>query len=254
VLHDRMHTPVGGDGMRRFREAFDADFLQPDGRVVGIRNGRFGFNIPSTVTVSDAVLTFWLNPAMPDISQRLWWTMRHTTVKPNGSGELFPAQRQWDFIDPGNYRIGKDSFSRGAVYLDAQEQAVEKNGARYYPNVSVYSNVQHILARFTRHNAIREMVAFDLPEAWRTGPRLAEAAYPDVLVAKAITDGQALELVLRPGNGAVRSMLAVERLTPGATYGVDGATVDRVTADEDGRAMIEVQLDGRCELSVRPRR
>ena len=269
VLHDRMHTPVGSDVVQRFREAFDADFLQPDGRVVGIRNGRFGFNIPSTVTVSDAVLSFWLNPAMPDIAQRLWWTMRQKTVKPNG-GELFPAQRTWDFIDPGNYRIGKDSFSRGAVYLaasemgddevidevresfDAQERAEVKNGARYYPNVSVYSNVQHILARFTRHNSMREMVAFDLPETWRTGPRLAEAAYPDVLVAKAVTDGRGLELVLRPGNGAARTTLAIERLTPGATYDVSGAAVDRVTAGDDGRGMIEIDLDDRREVNVRP--
>jgi hypothetical protein len=130
---------------------------------------------------------------------------------------------------------------------------VERDGARYYPNVSVYSNVQHILARFTRHNAIREMVAFDLPESWRTGPRLAEAAYPDVLVAKAVTDGRALDLVLRPGNGSVRSALAIERLTPGATYDVDGATVDHVTAGSDGRAIVEVDLGDRREVTVRPR-
>jgi hypothetical protein len=102
-----MHEPVGGDVAERFREAFDADFLQPDGRVVGIRNGRFGFNIPSTVTVSDAVLSFWLNPALPDIAQRLWWTMRQKTVKPNGgSGELFPAQRTWG-VERANEKLAR---------------------------------------------------------------------------------------------------------------------------------------------------
>jgi hypothetical protein len=256
--------------VQRFRKAFDEEFLQPDGRVIGIFNGRFGFHIPSTVTVSDAVLSFWLNPAMPDIAQRLWWVMRQTTVKPNGSGKLLPAQRQWDFIDPGNYKIGKDSFSRGAVYLaaqemgdddvideihdsiDAQDDVQESGGVRYYPGASVYGNVQHILARFTRKNAMREMVAFDLPEAWRTGPRLAQAAYPDVLVARAVTDGAALDLVLRPGNGATRTTLEIERLVPGRTYTVSGAVTDHVESGADGRALVEVELGDRRELTIQP--
>jgi hypothetical protein len=270
ILDDRLHGDgADGDIVPRFRDAFDQDFLQPDGRVVGIRSGRFGFNIPSTVTVSDAVLTFWLNPGMPDVAQRLWWIMRQTTVKPDG-GELFPAQRQWDYIDPGNYRIGKDSFSRGAVYLaasemgdedvidevrasiDEQEEVEEVGGVRRYPNGSVYANVQHTLARFTRKDAIREMVAFDLPEAWRSGPRLGECAYPDVLVARAVSDGQALELVLRPGAEPGRQRLRIERLRPGARYAADGAVESSVVADTRGEAQVEVDLEDRHELRLAP--
>lgn len=270
ILADRLHgNGASGEIVSRFRDAFDQDFLQPDGRVVGIRSGRFGFNIPSTVTVSDAVLTFWLNPGMPDVAQRLWWIMRQSTVKPNG-GKLFPAQRQWDYIDPGNYRIGKDSFSRGAVCLaasemgddeviddvrasiDEQEQVEEVGGVRRYPNMSVYANVQHTLARFTRKDAIREMVAFDLPDSWRTGPRLAECAYPDVLVAKAVTDGHALELVLRPGAGPGRQRLHIERLRPGARYSATGAVESTVTADELGGAELQVDLADRREVRLTP--
>ncbi len=271
ILDDRLHRG-GQDGeiVSRFREAFDRDFLQPDGRVVGIRSGRFGFNIPSTVTVSDAVLTFWLNPGLPDVAQRLWWIMRHSTVKPQADGDLLPAQRLWDFIDPGNYEIGKDTFSRGAVYLaasemgddeiaaaasasiDEQEPVEEVGGVRRYPHASVYSNVQHVLARFTRKNAIREMVAFDLPEAWQTGPRLAEAAYPDVLVARAVTDGEALSLVLRSGGKGGRQRLRVERLTPGLRYRASGGVEDSIVADARGQAFVEIDLDGRHELRLAP--
>lgn len=271
VLHDRLSGAGHADDVvDAFRRGFEADFLQPDGRIVGIRNGRFGFNIPSTVTVSDAVLSFWLNPALPDIAQRIWWVMRQNQVRPEGP-ELLPSMRQWDYIDPGNYKIGKDTFSRTAVLLAAREMGddaaadaiqrslddtvpiEDKDGVRRYEGVSVYCNMQAALARFTRHNAMREMVAFDLPQAWQTGPILTDAAYPEVLVAKAVTDGQALDLVLRPGNGATRTSLAIERLQPGREYAVQGATSDGVVAGADGRALIEVELGDRLDVTVRPR-
>jgi hypothetical protein len=75
--------------------------------------------------------------------------------------------------------------------IDEQEEVEEVGGVRRYPNASVYSNLQHTLARFTRKDAIREMVSFDLPEAWQRGPRLEAAGYPEVLVARAVTDGDA---------------------------------------------------------------
>jgi hypothetical protein len=49
----------------------------------------------------------------------------------------------------------------------------------------------------------------------RTRPIVAEVAYPDVLVARAVTDGTNLDVVLRPGNGGGRTAIAVERLKPG---------------------------------------
>lgn len=79
----------------------------------------------------------------------------------------------------------------------------------------------------------------------RQGPRLAEVAYPDVQVARAVTDGRALDLVLRPGDGPVRTTLAVDRLVPGRTYTSLGTATDTVTADEHGRALLEVDLGDR---------
>ena len=55
------------------------------------------------------------------------------------------------------------------------------------------------------------------------------AAYPDVLVTRAVTDGQALDLVLRPGNGGGRTTLGIERLQPQRDYEVTGGVEDRAT-------------------------
>ena len=108
---------------------------------------------------------------------------------------------------------------------------------------------------------MRDMIAFDRPVAWSTGPRLAGAVYPDVLVAKAVTDGRALDLVLRPGDGPVRTSLSIDRLVPGASYVVEGSdngaragtARGRITADGRGRAELAgVDLGDRLELTIRP--
>ncbi|MEJ7716664.1 MAG: hypothetical protein WKF31_01390 [Thermoleophilaceae bacterium] len=82
---------------------------------------------------------------------------------------------------------------------------------------------------------------------------LAEAAYPDVLVARAVSDGHDLDLVLRPGDGPRRVALGVERLVPGRSYAVEGlGPTDRVVADDRGGAVLEVDLAGRVEVRLRP--
>jgi hypothetical protein len=67
-----------------------------------------------------------------------------------------------------------------------------------------------------------------------------------------VTDGQALDLVLRPGNGAARTTLAIERLASGRVYEVSGAAIEQIEAGPDGRAIVDIELDGRLEVSVRP--
>ena len=108
-----------------------------------------------------------------------------------------------------------------------------------------------MLGRFGRASGLRDLLGHGaVPEAWRNGPRLAEVAYPDVLVARAVTDGNALDLVLRPGDGPVRTHLAVDRLVPGRTYTALGTTADTVTADGSGRALLEVDLGARHEVRL----
>jgi len=99
---------------------------------------------------------------------------------------------------------------------------------------------------------MRDLLGGRVPAEWKTGPVLAQAAYPDVLVARAVTDGTALDLTLRPGNGGGRTVLGVERLVPRQGYFVTGAVDDTVTADDDGAALVTVDLDDRREVFLRP--
>lgn len=83
--------------------------------------------------------------------------------------------------------------------------------------------------------------------------RCSTSAATHVLVARAVSDGDDLQLVLRPGNGAGRQRLGIADLQPEQDYHLAGAVQSAVTADATGKASIDVDLDGRAEVRVTPR-
>jgi hypothetical protein len=76
--------------------------------------------------------------------------------------------------------------------------------------------------------------------------------YPQVLVSRAVTDGQALDAVLRSTNGGGRVAVELSQLRPGSEYTVTGGVDSTVKADDQGRASVQVDLNGRSELRVAP--
>ena len=217
--------------------------------------------------MGDAITALFLNPGLPDIGRRTWWLVSTFHLGPPGRRDEI-THRAWDRIDPGNYGINTDGFTRAALAANAREygdedtaraleaaladRLVEQHGARRYRGISVWGNLWLALARFGGEDAFRGLVRDGIPQHWRTGPILADAAYPDVLVARAVSDGHDLDLILRPSNGKTRTTIAVERLRPGHTYDTRGARNALVTADPTGRALIDIDLDDRLELHIRP--
>jgi hypothetical protein len=90
------------------------------------------------------------------------------------------------------------------------------------------------------------------PASALSGPILEDATYPDVLVAKAFSHGDDLELVLYPGNGDGVQNLGLERLRPNATYTVTGGVEGQLVAGSDGRARLNVRLSGRTAVYLVP--
>ncbi|GAA5164529.1 hypothetical protein GCM10023321_53110 [Pseudonocardia eucalypti] len=271
ATHDRLHgTGYLGELRERLRTSYETEFVRPDGRIIGVRSTHLGlswnFWSGAAVQLSTA---YWLHPALPEIAQRSWWLLREGSLR-IADGRLVMPKALSDRLDPGDYTVGRDNFGLGATVmaarevgdeeyasaaqrtLDQREEVEEANGARRYRHSSPLTNLYSVLGRFGRRDGLRDLVAHDLPTGWRAGPRLAEAAYPDVLVARAVTDGAALDLVLRPGAGPVRTTLAVDRLRPNTGYVLDGATTAAVTSDDTGRALFDVDLGDRLEVRLRP--
>lgn len=271
VLHDRLHGTTHFDTLEdRIRQAYLEEFHRPDGRVVGVRSETLGLSW--SPWSGDGVwlpTTYWMHPTMPDLAHRSWWLMRETVLQEDEGHFSLPPSLA-NRCDSGSYVFGKPTFGQILLAMAAREigdeevassvmrdldrdETIERSGgAARYAGVSTQGNLYALMARFGRRSGVRDLVRHGRPEAWQTGPRLAEAAYPDVLVAKAVTDGRGLECVLHPGAGPTRTRVHVDRLRPGGRYSVRGGSPADVEADDRGTLVIEVELDGRTELTVEP--
>lgn len=268
LMHDRLHgTELTGDLVDRVRASFTKyGFLRKDGRFLGGK-GLLLVVFPPMVA-NDAAMGYWLHSLMPDQAEATWQLIRDRFVK-EGELEFDLTNTHLERIDVGNYMRG-DAPTRAITMMVAKEfgddevvdglersidkrhEIIRSNGARKYKGVSMTANATFALAKFTRRGGMRDLIGGNIPQQWKTGPILAEAAYPDVLVARAVTDGSALDLVLRPGNGAVRSTLKLGRLNPGRAYRVTGAAATELTADAEGTALVDVELNGRTPVHLAP--
>jgi hypothetical protein len=128
-----------------------------------------------------------------------------------------------------------------------------EGGVLHYERSSTIVNVVVLLSRLLRTGDWRNMLLAGPPAEIHRGPILAEAAYPDVLVAKARSDGERLSLVLYPDAGTRREWLGVKRLAPRRRYEMrTGGGTTSVVADAWGEARFEVLLDGRTQVDLVP--
>ena len=127
-----------------------------------------------------------------------------------------------------------------------------KEGVLAYENISTSANINLAVARWTRRDDWLDLINNGPSQAALAGPILTDCAYPDVLVARAMSDGRDLHLVLydggRPGTRAIK----IERLAPGASYRVTGATPASFVAPREGTIVLDVALNGRTEVRLRP--
>ncbi len=221
-----------------------------------------------TSTMADAGSALYLHAIVPEAARRSWEIVRRDLLRPS-NGRIELDMRGWDRIDTGNYRrsnattltavmaaaveMGDPEVAQAvAERFEAEHPAVTRGGVRHYPGVSVMGHNLAFAARSGRPNAMLDLVATGPPREWLEGPLLERVPYPQVLVARAWSDGRALEAVLHPGAGPGRHSVGLSQLRPGARYRCDGAVSDTIAADAVGRADLTIDLEHRSELRVRP--
>jgi hypothetical protein len=257
------------------RRGLAEEYTYPDGSTAHARSVRFGFATPGigTGTVIGAWLRanfpLLLRPLDPAAAQRLWEILRREDIQLIGGEISLPRANPSDRRDIGNLRASM-AHLWGWLYADAREfgdpeiaaaalRAAEdqldpqdRGGARAYARASVHANAVFNLGRFIDEHGYTDAVRAPLPEQWRNGPLLADAPYPQCLVAHAETDGTDLRLALRPGDGGGRITLSLARLRPGREYLITGATAASLTAAGDGTAMVDVDLNDRTQVRLHP--
>ncbi|WP_066557565.1 hypothetical protein [Croceicoccus bisphenolivorans] len=258
ALHDARHgTHMIDEIGARFDKTMRDEMLLPDGRIRVCTSSTFGFTVPS---LSGLFGETWgirfMTPYAPEEAERLWAILKRDFIKVNDKGELdfelLPLG--WDTRKPANFSYDQwpELNPLTMTLWAAQEMGDEPviDATRRTIN-RMYGDGVADAVSWTRANTVRDMVRTGLPEKWRTGPLLTEAIYPDVVVTRAVSDGDRLDLVLVPGEGPVEARLGLGRLRPGRSYRVV-QTGETLAADMDGTARFTFHLPERREVSIIP--
>lgn len=105
------------------------------------------------------------------------------------------------------------------------------------------------IGRLMRQGDWRDLILRGSEETAFTGPLLTGCKFPEVLVAKAVSHGDDLDLVLYNGEDSGEQDITIEQLAPGGSYR-DECSGLTFTADREGRATIRVLLSGRTPVHI----
>jgi hypothetical protein len=277
ITMDRLHaTDHAGELISRFRRAFEDEFISADGRPLVFRSNRMGIAIPGigASSANELGTVFWLSPVLHDLATRTWLLNRDRIMQ----GVTQPLiQSPVDKMDLGNYQLTWGPIWYGMAMAAAKEMgdteayevivsglecAVERelssgvdrddvDRAAPYP-ATVAANLWMGPGVFGGERAWHDLIIYGLPKEHHDWPMLADAPYPDALVARAVSDGRSLELVLLPGESASQVELGFANLIPGRSYVRHGAEAEGFTAGPDGTASLRIELAGRTELRLVP--
>jgi Linalool dehydratase/isomerase len=276
AVHDRLYgTTYVKDLLPKWLDMLDKEFTDGKGSLYGLRSYWTGLAMP--FYSGEAGFAFFANVFSPELGRRLWAIGRKELgffITKDGEGKprlSLPreALSLLDKIDPGNYRpgslfayvailmsareFGDDELAEAALRSMDQDCGFSRNGVACYAKGSNLANVWGVEGRLMRTGDFRKSFVVGPPESVLTGPILTGARYPDVLVARAISDGNGLDLVLYPGAASGPQKIVIERLKPGANYELRGAREATFRADDRGVASFEVELRGRTPLHLEAR-
>lgn len=249
----------------RVEKSFEEEFMHPDGRVICLLFNRVGLKAPMLSSVLGEGSTLPNLLAMwPGKAERLWHVMKREFLRPgpDGSLEVRMLNLGWDRWDAtayaGNIPVVARAHEIRTIFAILQA-AIQMGDDEVVDHLSrkvdaEYGEGTSVAVRLGNRKAgLYRFISEGLPDSWARGPILSEAEFPDVVVGRAVSDGEDLSLVLHPGAGPKRVGIGLAKLVPGRSYQVRGrADQAKIVADALGRANLTVALDGRAELHVVP--
>lgn len=270
AVYDRLYRTANVQKLRaRFTENWREEFTAIDGSVLPIRSSITGLTIPGLIgTSGDASGSVLAGAVLPDIAARMWAQVRDEAVSFDEQGRLVLKVAGADKMDPGNYRkglgmtyttvlfaaneYGDEQVAQAALRrLDEEFEPTVTNGSLRYRRLSVLANAMLVRARINRHGDWRRTVMNGPNRAALNGPILAHAEYPAVLVARAVSDGSGLDLVLYPGSSPGVRRVRIARLQPQRTYSIAGVLGPvHYVADALGELELDVALNGRTTVNI----
>lgn len=243
-----------------FRDGLMRNFTTTNGALVPFRSSLTGLAMPAAGgIVMQAFPCLFLNALFPDLADEHWVRVREKLATQRWSRAFWP-------VDVGNYgfsrastlsasaaaavEMGDDENAQAMLaMLDRECPTTLADGVRHRPRASLWAHALELVARCNHRNGLADLVA---SSGNHTGPHIAHAPYPDVLVARAELKDDRLEIVLYPGEANGERTLTLAGLRPRRHYRVEGSVASFLRADDRGTADLAVPVIGRTALSVFP--
>jgi hypothetical protein len=245
----------------RFLDSLQRECTRSDGSFIAFRSTLTGVAPPSPGgIVMQAFPCLFLNALSPELAQEHWHEVRRRL-----DSEAWP--RLFWPLDVGNY-----GFSRASSYAATAAAAVEMgdvqvaheclrlleqecssralDGVIHRERSSLWAHALEMIALCGRKGGLAGMTASAASIA--AGPRLLRISCPRLHVASALTDGTRLDLVFQPGGGGPMPSVEIGGLVPGGHYHTDNARWPLLMADQGGRGIVRLPIEGRTALSIRP--
>ncbi|MEL7202479.1 MAG: hypothetical protein AAGK25_12890, partial [Pseudomonadota bacterium] len=251
----------------RFFHALDTEFTTRNGQFLPFRSSLTGLAPPQIGgAVMQAFPCFFLNALDRGLAQRKWSALKHCLKGGDWSRVLWP-------VDVGNYgfsrassyaatalaarEVGDDETASQLLELfDATYQKCDVDGVCHHENASLWAHAVRFAALVGKADMLHRLVNDPLAED-ATGPHLAHAPYPDVLIAQALSGEKSsafdLRLVLYPDGEAARFPLTFGGLVPFARYRIKNNQYsdEEIGADHKGALNITVPLSGRTVILLK---
>lgn len=263
-VHDRLHgTNFWEQVADGYVRGFEQEIVRADGMVNAHRSSRTGLGQVGPTSSTD------LRPLLPHVADRGFTLLQAACKQADGTVRT-PFRDDDRLLDPGNYsfhpltayaavmeegRETGDTELFDGAYAELRERAEPRIDGRGWLTVDGASTLAYTLfgrALFGRTGGWLDLVEKGMPEHWRRGPVIESVPYPDVMIARAVSDGDGLEVVLRSTGTANRFDVGLARLQPRRKYTVEGGVDATFVADDGGRAVLAVDIDDRRELRVMP--
>lgn len=254
----------------RYDRMLTAEFTRPSGDMTELRSTYTGFSPPIVngpgTNINAAI---GLHALLPDRAEQIYWFSRSELLDTSGERPRLVGMERGGF-DPGNLKptpgyqlgvllhgareFGDDELATAVVdsITEGLETSVDR-GVLTHTDVSVWGHALLLMGRIGTAGGLHDAASRGVPEEVRSGPVIADVAYPDVLVARATNDGRALFAVLHPGAGPKRVTVKVGQLERRRCYRCYAPGIDMVAeADDRGELVFEIDLTTRTELRVEP--
>ena len=283
LIYDRDHgTTYSEEVLPDFYKHLTEDFTEINGVSAPRRQYLFGLRfMPDTqlmdIPFNDATIAMEYAPIFPGLAKRGYAMLRQNVLELNDEGVAFIKGIPWEaFSDIGTKAKNPASMISlmemvAAEHGDyemlkglqkAEERYLEKSmdpKALYYKEVSVVNMANIAYAKIAGVGDWYDTILKDTPESAKEGPVLMECSYPEVIVAKAASGGDDLNMVLYNGTQPGEQKLGLARLKPGQRYTLSVCTAEKeqpeiseFTADHEGLAEVSVYLEDRTEVLVKP--